>query len=566
MPNFNSANGRNQGINNMPRLSFLPPVNQNNAGQSNTMDYINYCGTGCQLEFVFNNIRSCRLDNDGKFFKITLPDDQKNYIKWNGSSISGLELKEFYLKEIYFGLPAKDKVITPNIDRSIQYYFTYVNPQHSIMIVISVIGQVNNLGNNGITNGFRLLGTLATQIPMAPGRNNTLSNLNQFNVGVLIPDNKTFFTTLVEEDTVQYIILSTMVDVPVTFFNNLVARVYGNIARYNSINQNFRDNPPRNPPGTIIFINENINPTGLDESLVCDSSCNQVPSNIIQPVVGSSTAGGSIIIPAPGTPGAIKLARAQEEDERCLTEEVEPGKITNVRASVAGGQIEEETAKTSAIISIVFSVLFNVLFIACIFGMLYMYFGLHKSGLNPFKVFFSKLYWNAINKNWLIFVCIANVLITVFFSLSTAFAAEALKEKDVEEPEEVSNNNNYWIFMLVGCIIFFVTFMIIGYNYFTKFRINTNANRINLNRVYGTQNASTQVNSLNLTHLNRISGARIYELSQPVKNAIIRLSNKYPDFGPLKSLRPLADTPGKVLLNPSQFNALVQIASTKNYK
>jgi len=144
MVNYNLVNDRNEGMKKIPRLSFMTPTQQNTGGNANS-GYINFCQTGCQLEFFFNNIPSCMLNNNGTFFSISpSSENRSNYVLWNGTTVDGLEMTPFYLKDIYFGLPAKDKVNAEFVNQTIQYYFCYVNESYSnLMICISIIGQAN---------------------------------------------------------------------------------------------------------------------------------------------------------------------------------------------------------------------------------------------------------------------------------------------------------------------------------------------------------------------------------------------------------------------------------------
>ena len=110
----------------------------------------------------------------------------------------------FDLKEIKFSAPAKDVVGSITYNKSIQFYFTFVNSTYpNIMIVISIIGQVNNVGST-MTDGFVLLETLASQIPTRNQIKN-VSNLGNVNLGNLLPTNKSFFSTIIDESTIQYI-------------------------------------------------------------------------------------------------------------------------------------------------------------------------------------------------------------------------------------------------------------------------------------------------------------------------------------------------------------------------
>ena len=329
MSNFNLVAQRTTAVQNIPRLTFQLPQSPNSIGtqQSNP---ILFCQSGCQLEFTFNNISGASVYNDGTFFSIT-PANGDNYIKWNGSNANGQQMVQFDLREIYFQAPAKDVVGQITYNKSIQMYFVFVNEQYNNqMIVISVIGQANNTGNAPQTNGFVLLNSLANQIPLR-GDDVQLANLSNFNLGTLLPSNKSFFSTLVNSNT-QYISMTQIVDIPLTFFNNMISRVIGSTQAYQQKVNNYVQNIPVNPAGTIIFYNENIEMHGAGQALVCDSNCQRVvgKANALNPTVGKRTT--RQVEPSARDDKFIKetSAVAAQEEQPCEEEEMWEGDFTAV--------------------------------------------------------------------------------------------------------------------------------------------------------------------------------------------------------------------------------------------
>ncbi len=197
---------------------------------------------------------------------------------WNGTDVnSGEKMTQFTLKEIYFTAPAKDYIGTNSdiLSQSIQYYIVFVNEKYiNLMICVSVIGIVNNLGNAPKSNGFVMLETLSTRIPSVNVQSQ-LNNLNNFNLGTLIPPNKPFFNTLITNN-IQYIIITEVVDVPVNFFSNMATMVNGGTQLYTSKINQFKTNIPVNSQTTVLFYNENSQLLD-NQSLVCNSNCDLVP-------------------------------------------------------------------------------------------------------------------------------------------------------------------------------------------------------------------------------------------------------------------------------------------------
>lgn len=294
MPNYNDNDTRDKSIDQLPRMIFqLPNTESGTALPSGNPVF--FCQSGCAIDYHFSNIKSCQFDNDGKKFTITPTDTANiNYVMWNGTDMnSGEKMVQYTLKEVYFTAPAKDYIGTNNeiLNQSIQYYFVFVNEKFSnLMICVSVIGSVNNLGNAPKSNGFVMMETLSTRIPTVDVQSN-LGNLNNFNLGTLIPPNKPFFSTLITNN-IQYIILTEIVDVPVSFFSNMATMVNGGTQLYTAKMNQFKTNIPQNPPTTILFYNENSQLLD-NQNLVCNSNCDLVPAKKITPSIGTYTSSES---------------------------------------------------------------------------------------------------------------------------------------------------------------------------------------------------------------------------------------------------------------------------------
>ena len=321
MPNYNNNNTRDNSIDELPRLMFQLP-NTDSGTALPSANPVFFCQSGCTIDYKFSNIRSCQFNNDGKKFTIT-PTDRTNinYIMWNGTDInSGEKMTQFTLKEVYFTAPAKDYLgINRDIlTQSIQYYFVFVNEKYSnLMICVSVIGSVNNLGNAPKSNGFVMMETLATRIPSVNVQSQ-LNNLNNFNLGTLIPPNKPFFSTLITNN-IQYIISTEVVDVPISFFSNIVSMVNGGTPVYNPKMTQNRTNIPQNPSTTILFYNENSQMLNDNQNFVCNSNCDLVPGKKITPSIGTVSTTQSTKKPARTQ---RTVSGAELPPEKCETKDV----------------------------------------------------------------------------------------------------------------------------------------------------------------------------------------------------------------------------------------------------
>lgn len=443
MSNFNNQEERDTQIKNLPRLTFQLPQSTTGQQQGNIL----MCQTGCDLQFNFNNINSVKVDNADNLFTITPNDNNsENYINWNGTGKDGMNSIRFDLKEIYFQAPAKDVIGQLTYNKSIQYFFTFVNEKYNnIMITISVIGQANNVGNEPETNGFVLMRELANQIPTR-NEEADLNNLSQFNLGNLLPANKSFFSTLVNNGTVQYISMSNIVDVPIEFFNNFISRVIGSTIGYRQRVSNYVQNIPSNPAGTIIFYNENVELVGAGQKFGCNANCQRVPVNNQEtPKIGDRTTGS-------GKEGRVAKSRARmaeegdlfAEEEECEEEEMWPGSYTDIDIK------KKKSLEAGNIVYIIFLVFVMLGSIPLMFMALYW-----KFGLTSVRDIFSNLFWNKYNVLWIFLGLFAISIIIICYAIEIGIYQEQMKKEQT--------NKKPWIALIVGSIVYSVILFVIFY-------------------------------------------------------------------------------------------------------
>ena len=327
MPNYNDNYTRDKAIDDLQlqnnRMIFQLPNTESGTALPST-NPVFFCQSGCAIDYHFSSIKSCELNNDGrKKFTITPTDTENiNYIMWNGTDMeTGEKMVQYTLKEVYFTAPAKDYIGTNTdiLNQSIQYYFVFVNKNEkysNLMICLSIIGSANNVGNAPKSNGFIMMETLSSRIPSASSKTD-LGNLNNFNLGELIPKNKPFFSTLITNN-IQYIILTEIVDIPVNFFTNMVSKVYGGMDLYRNKMTEFKRNIPKNPDTTILFYNENSQLLD-NQNLVCNSDCDLVPAKKITPSIGTYISTQSEKKPREAEK---TLSGAEFAPEKCEMEEV----------------------------------------------------------------------------------------------------------------------------------------------------------------------------------------------------------------------------------------------------
>jgi hypothetical protein len=465
MANFTLETTRNTAFTNIPRLTFQKPQSTTGATPS-TIDPILFCQTGCDLEFRFKNIINAKLKNDGTYFTITPPDNSDNYINWSGSGKVGFDMIRFDLKEIKIAAPARDVVGSINYSKSIQIYFSFVNSDDNkkdIMIVISIVGQANNVGN-AQTEGFILLNELTNQIPM---RNEirAVTNLKNVNLGNLLPSSKAFFNTLIDTQKIYYISMARIIDIPENFLNNMISRVVGGQQAYQSkVNQNTQQ-IPSNPPGTFIFYSENIKTIGSDQAYVCNANCDRVvgDASLLQPTFGSSTDSkipGTSTRTAPGAPGD------STKEEECEEEFVYPGTRTPVKinsASEPATATDKTTDKsnekefTKPEVGNMFVIVAFVVIIIVLPGFILAAMAV-ASGITSFMGFFSRELWNVPNIPFILAGLIGAISVITGVSI-TIVMIEQENSKSTENEKEKEKEKKPWIGLIIGLSIWILCFI-----------------------------------------------------------------------------------------------------------
>jgi hypothetical protein len=471
MPNYNDNNTRDNSIDQLPRMIFQLP-NTDSGTALPSANPVFFCQSGCAIDYHFSNINSCQFNNDGKKFTITPTDSANiNYIMWNGTDMnSGEKMVQYTLKEVYFTAPAKDYIGTNSdiLSQSIQYYFVFVNEKYSnLMICVSVIGSVNNLGNAPKSNGFVMMETLSTRIPTVDVQSN-LGNLNNFNLGTLIPPNKPFFSTLITNN-IQYIILTEIVDVPVSFFSNMATMVNGGTQLYTAKMNQFKTNIPQNPPTTILFYNENSQLLD-NQNLVCNSNCDLVPAKKITPSIGTYTSSES----EKKKEEKKKKTITGDEllPEKCEMEEIWVNKPTKpVLKDPSKPDGIPQKPKISDKSQVVFAITMSFMLLICI-------------GTGYFGALISKNM-----RLSLPIIILINILLIIPIIVGF-MVGSSLYYKD---------NDNHWISYLVGLILWVVGFGILKYvnkkysdNYYSSF--NTTISPTTTNKQYSSINIPTGFN------------------------------------------------------------------------
>jgi hypothetical protein len=561
MANFTLETTRNTAFTNIPRLTFQKPQSTTGATPS-TIDPILFCQTGCDLEFKFKNIINAKLKNDGAYFTITPPDNSDNYINWSGSGKAGFDMIRFDLKEIKIAAPARDVVGSINYSKSIQIYFSFVNSDENkrdIMIVISIIGQANNVGN-AQTEGFILLNELTNQIPM---RNEirAVTNLKNVNLGNLLPSNKSFFNTLIDTQKIYYISMARIIDIPENFLNNMISRVVGGQQAYQSkVNQNTQQ-IPSNPPGTFIFYSENIKTIGSDQAYVCNANCDRVvgDASLLQPTFGSST---DSKIPGTSTRTASGAPGEPTKEVPCKEESVYPGTRTPVKVkpdSTPATSTDKSTDKSNQK-ELTKPEVGNIVVIVAFVGMILVLTGFIlaamavASGITSFMGFFSRELWNVPNIPFILAGLIGAISVITGVSI-TIVMIEQENSKSTENEKEKEKEKKPWIGLIIGLSIWILCFIPLAIFAFKAKRYSYNS-FVNSSSNYSSNSFSQQkpfALPINPTILGLDPAGKIIPFNTQVK-----ILNSYKS--PADFLKPESSGIDDILKASKQYSQLPRIA------
>jgi hypothetical protein len=482
MANFTLETNRNTAIKNIPRLIFQLPQSSNTP-IADTISPIYFCQTGCQLEFEFKNLKNATLKNDGNYFTIIPNADSNNYINWNGSGVSGQNMTRFDLKEIKFSAPAKDVVGSITYNKSIQFYFTFVNSTYTnIMIIISIIGQANNVGN-ALTDGYILLNSLTNQIPLR-NETKTVSNLENVNLGNLLPKNKSFFSTLLNDNNLQYIFMTRIIDIPEVFLNNLISRVIGSEKSYESMVNKYTQQIPTNPLGTIIFYTENVGLTGSDQAFVCNSNCDRVvgDAKLLQPTIGSSST-KSEIRSSISSRSLKNVSKKITSEEECEEEYVFPGSTTNVKVNFEPDKSPQQIVSGTVIGTIIGVLIFCMIS----FSSLIFYVLAQIANVKGLEFFSVKFWGNRENIPWIILTFIGFLAVVICLTISIFAFIEQNSKEDISKRKI---KIDFWGLIIIGVCIVVLCIIIL----FLKLK---NLNRIAPLNSKGISNLVTLQNKIN---------------------------------------------------------------------
>jgi len=453
MPNYNLNTDRILSLTNRKGLNFSLP----REGSGNTTgEFILLC-QNCQLEFNFTSIKSCSFSNNGNFLILTptnTSDLNNNYILWNGyTEQTGQQMEKWNLKEIMIGGPLKDRLSDSiPVARSIQIYMNFFNSTNpNLLITISVICQANLVGASAITNAYALLNKLAPLIPLKD-ETKQLGGLSNFNLGNLLPQNKSYFVTLMIANRLQFIIMTNVLDIPPDFLTNFISRVMGSQGRYESLVNNYQNNIPNNPPGTIIYFNQNIPVFGSDQAIRCNSNCQQVPANIATPGIGSTSSATAPGAPPPGERPPPTVP-GQVSEEVCETVEVEPGAASTTEGKSALKEVTPAADNTILNSVIVTLIIFSMILLVWWITRYFLRYGGGGTNIQRFLSAFGK-------QNWLVilFWILGVATIVICFILASAFFVENNKKTD-----ENSKQINVLIPVIVGVVVYIISFGVVIY-------------------------------------------------------------------------------------------------------
>ena len=246
------------------------------------------CDNGCNLKIGYRDIKNIILvcdtqnksnliDNPQKVFYIKFNKnnqiDNKNdtFIEWNGTKSNGFGKSFFYLKEIFFFIPQRNRENKKILNNGIEINIVFSSPNDETILNLSILGQVNdsNLTNNSKTNIF--FNTISEYFPSV-GQSKEI-NIKNFNINWLFPENNSFYNVNLNEGKINLVLFANKINIPSSFYNKYKNYIYSSEKNFNTVFNNYSSYNIINPAGTLIFFNKNVKISG---KIYCDKDCNMV--------------------------------------------------------------------------------------------------------------------------------------------------------------------------------------------------------------------------------------------------------------------------------------------------
>jgi hypothetical protein len=381
------------------------------------------------------------------------------------------------------------------------------------------------------------MNSLTPQIPLKNETKN-ITNLRNVNLGKLLPINKSFFSTLINTNSIQYISMTRIIDIPQTFLDTLISRVLNGPDDYASKVNKYTQQIPTNPPGTIIFYTENIKPINSDQAIVCNANCDQVvgSASLLQPEFGTST---TVSRASTTSSRTTTTTLAKVPAEECEEEFIYPGSKTAVNV-IGGSSSTSETSKSTIQGSVIG--LFIVLII--VFTLAIFFFLTRATNVSfPREIFSQQLWANPANIPWIIVTFIG------FLTLTSCFIAALFKINEEISSKDTSEHNikiRSWELFLIGSCIWLVCIIILFLQ--SKYSFGNSSKYERFNSLSSNSSAFTAYGSS----------------SSSERNNLLEALRKYNSLSPSEQANFIKNNPqlASLLASKSSINDLIQ--SLKN--
>jgi carbonic anhydrase len=251
-----------------------PPINTSSPNKH--ILYCNSSGGRCDLNFNYKNYDEKNpgkiiVQNTDNNYSILINDG--SFITYNGFSLNGIVSDKYYLNEIIFFTPSKN--INLNKVYDLEANFIHISEDNQRCLIISLFLIVNDSDEFKIKKYYQMAKKLSFNQNFPSKKNTALElNVKNWNFEDFLPDDKSFFNTILDNGIIGMLFLKNPIEIPQLFINKII-NIIG-LNKFITLKNEIIKNPPINPPYVQLFYSENL-PINPFNNYECDKDCSIKP-------------------------------------------------------------------------------------------------------------------------------------------------------------------------------------------------------------------------------------------------------------------------------------------------
>jgi hypothetical protein len=251
-----------------------PPINTSSPNKH--ILYCNSSGGRCDLNFNYKNYDNKNtgkiiVQNTDNNYSILINDG--SYITYNGFSLNGIVSDKYYLNEIIFFTPSKN--INLNKVYDLEANFIHISEDNQRCLIISLFFIVNDSDEFKNKKYYQMAKKLSFNQNFPSNKNSAIElNIKNWNFQDFLPDDKSFFNTILDNGIIGMLFLKNHIEIPQLFINKIINII--DLNKFITLKNDIIKNPPINPPYVQLFYSENL-PINPFNNYECDKDCSIIP-------------------------------------------------------------------------------------------------------------------------------------------------------------------------------------------------------------------------------------------------------------------------------------------------